>query len=320
MFKTPILFIIFNRLDTTNTVFEEIRKIKPKQLFIAADGPRENIIDEIHICELTRNIVIENIDWECEVKTLFRNENLGCGKAVSGAISWFFENVEEGIILEDDCLPHESFFLYCETMLNRYRLVENIGIITGNNFQNGIQRGDGSYYYSKYSHIWGWATWKSTWALYDFEMKEWQNFKSNLLLSSCNNNMIEFNYWKEIFEMVYLRKINTWDYQLLFSMWFNNLITICPNVNLISNIGFGESATHTTDRNSKLSNLEFFKYEDDKIPSKIEIDRLADDYTFNSIFQLTIVEEFNVENRKNNNLSVRDKLYLLRQRILSKFF
>ena len=320
MFKTPILFIIFNRLDTTNTVFEEIRKIKPKQLFIAADGPRENIIDEIHICELTRNIVIENIDWECEVKTLFRNENLGCGKAVSGAISWFFENVEEGIILEDDCLPHESFFLYCETMLNRYRLVENIGIITGNNFQNGIQRGDGSYYYSKYSHIWGWATWKSTWALYDFEMKEWQNFKSNLLLSSCNNNMIEFNYWKEIFEMVYLRKINTWDYQLLFSMWFNNLITICPNVNLISNIGFGESATHTTDRNSKLSNLEFFKYEDDKMPSKIEIDRLADDYTFNSIFQLTIVEEFNVENRKNNNLSVRDKLYLLRQRILSKFF
>ena len=149
-FNTPILFLIFNRPDTTQIVFEEIKKQKPKYLFVAADGVRSHIIEDMEKCKDTRNLVLKGIDWDCEVKTLFRDENLGCGVAVSEAITWFFENVEQGIILEDDCLPHPSFFGYCETLLEKYNDNENVYVISGDNFQNGKQTGNASYFFSNY--------------------------------------------------------------------------------------------------------------------------------------------------------------------------
>ena len=151
MFNTPILFLIFNRPDLTKQVFDKIREIKPLHLFIAADGPRGDKYEDQELCRKTKEIV-SLIDWECEIKTLFRDENLGCGRAVSEAISWFFEHVEEGIILEDDCLPSSTFFNYCEILLEKYRWDNNIMHIGGTNFQNGIKRGNADYYFSKIPH------------------------------------------------------------------------------------------------------------------------------------------------------------------------
>jgi len=168
-FNTPILFLVFNRPNTTQRVFNVIRQVKPKQLFVAADGPRRDKGADEEKCEATREIV-KQIDWDCEVKTLFREENLGCGKAVSSAITWFFENVEEGIILEDDCLPNLDFFGYCEELLDRYRDNREVMFIGGDNFQKGKKWGDASYYFSAYNHVWGWATWKRTWDIYDFKL------------------------------------------------------------------------------------------------------------------------------------------------------
>ncbi|MFA6430420.1 MAG: nucleotide-diphospho-sugar transferase [Candidatus Paceibacterota bacterium] len=252
--KTPILFIIFNRPGTTKVVFEAIRQAKPSKLFIAADGPRKNKPGEKELCEKTRKIT-EKIDWECEVKTLFREENLGCGKAVSGAISWFFENVEEGIILEDDCLPHPSFFRFCEELLERYRFDDKVFMISGNNFLPKSLRPKGSYYFSQLPHIWGWATWKRAWQKYDFDIKDLPDFIKNKEIEKKWVDKSIQNYWLENFKEVFYHNLDTWDYQLVYNMWKNKSISIAPNVNLVSNIGFGTSGTHTLNKNDPSANL-----------------------------------------------------------------
>lgn len=279
-FRTPILFLIFNRPEITQSVFEEIKKQKPKYLYVTADGARPNVEEDIEKCKATRKLVIDGIDWDCEVKTLFRDENLGCGIAVSEAITWFFENVEQGIILEDDCLPHPSFFAYCETLLERYSDDDEIMSISGNNFQEGIIRGDGSYYFSSHPHIWGWATWKRSWLKYDFEMKNWQEYKENRLLFKCNGNQEQYAYWQCVFQKIYDGEINTWDYQLTFASWFENKLNILPNVNLVKNIGFGNNATHTRDSNNKFSNMNIEAYCNEIIPSKKAINYSADQFTY----------------------------------------
>ena len=157
MFNTPILFLIFNRPEVTFAVFEQIQKIQPKYLFIAADGPRN--YKENELCKATRDVV-QKIDWDCELKTLFRNENLGCAKNVSSAIKWFFDHVEKGIILEDDCYPDLSFFSFCEELLNYYDNNDRIMAISGFNAQLGIKRTKHSYFFAEIPLVWGWATWR----------------------------------------------------------------------------------------------------------------------------------------------------------------
>src|SRR6187402_3370357 len=154
-FDVPILFLVFNRPETTVRVFEKIREIKPQRLFVAADGPREGKEGEKEKCQAVRDLILKNIDWPCEVKTLLRDQNLGCGKAVSSGITWFFEQVDEGIILEDDTLPAISFYNFCKLLLNKYRNEQKIKMISGINFQDGIRRGDASYYFTRLCHIWG---------------------------------------------------------------------------------------------------------------------------------------------------------------------
>ncbi|HBT93774.1 MAG TPA: nucleotide-diphospho-sugar transferase [Chitinophagaceae bacterium] len=283
MFNTPILFIIFNRLDTTKNVFEQIKKVQPAQLFIAADGPRMLVDGEKEKCETVRNWVMNNLDWDCEVKTLFRDENLGCGKGPASAIDWFFQNVEEGIILEDDIVPDMSFFYFCELQLIKYRNVKNILTISGDNFQGTFNRGDGSYYYSKYVHIWGWATWKRTWDLYDFNIKNWDMFKSKRS-QEISMNPIEILYWTEIFDNIYAGKNDAWDYQLFYLSIFNNGLNVIPNINLIKNIGFGEGATHTIDSTHILSKMQSHEYTEDRIPSLIQVNSEADIYTFETVY------------------------------------
>ncbi|MDF2453911.1 MAG: hypothetical protein K0S26_3415, partial [Bacteroidota bacterium] len=218
--------------------------------------------------------------WDCELKTLFRDSNLGCGLAVSGAINWFFDHVEEGIILEDDCLPDPSFFDFCARMLERYRDNDSIKTISGNNFQNGIKRGDGSYYFSNFADIWGWACWKRTWLQYDFKLKAWPAFRDKKLNKLLHNDRQQIDFWTNTLNSVHAGKIDTWDYQMLFTVWNNNGIAIHPNVNLISNIGFNSEATHTTNISDKLNNQPRSSYIEDVIPSKIKVNTKADDYNF----------------------------------------
>lgn len=241
--NVPILFLIFNRPDTTQQVFNEIRKAQPVQLYVAADGPRKDRPADYDQCKKAREI-IRQVDWECEVFTLFREENLGCKHAVSSAIDWFFSKVEEGIILEDDCVPDQSFFPFCQELLEKYRNDERIMMISGDNFQFGKNNTDNSYYFSRYLHIWGWATWRRAWNHYDVEMKIWPEICEKGYLNNIFSDKRAVKYWESIFTKVYDGLINTWDYQWVFSCWIQRGLSITPNKNLVSNIGFGEYSTH----------------------------------------------------------------------------
>jgi len=241
--KTPVLFLIFNRLDTTKKVFAEIKKAKPKKLFIAADGPRAE--EEKKKTDAVRKYILKNINWKCEVKTLFRDKNLGCKYAVSGAIDWFFENVEEGIILEDDCLPDQSFFRFCQEMLEKYRDDEGVMLISGANFE-GEPDVKESYFFSKVLNVWGWATWRRAWDYYDVEMKDWKRYDSYSGIKKMGYEGI-LNRLKilRLFRLTFMGKIDTWDYQWAFSFRIKNALSITPKVNLVTNIGVG-GGTHTT--------------------------------------------------------------------------
>lgn len=289
MFKTPILFLIFNRPDTTIKVFEAIRQIKPAFLYVAADGPRKDRSGEAEKCEQSRKLVTDNIDWPCEIKTLFRSENLGCGKAVSSAITWFFENVEEGIILEDDCLPHINFFAYCDDILKQYKGNDQIMFIGASNFQDGIRRGEGSYYFSAYNHVWGWATWRRAWEKYDFTLESISYEKFEDILSKYFQSEKVKESWRIVFNKMKSNMIDTWDFQLAFSIWANNGICIIPNVNLISNIGFGKDATHTL-AISEVANMPTFGILPVQHPQSILIDKKADKYYFENYISKSILK------------------------------
>ena len=274
-FNRPILFIIFNRPDVTIKVFDQIRKIKPQRLFVAADGPRKEKKREAEKCLETRNIV-KNIDWDCKVDTLYREENLGCKRAVSTAISWFFENVEDGIILEDDCLPNQNFFFFCQEMLIKYRNDQRVMHISGDNFQFGEIFGDGSYYFSKMVHVWGWASWRRAWNKYDVSIKSYPLFREQKQLDSIFKDSNLVLYWKRIFESAFENRIDTWDYQWVYSVLCNNGLAIIPNYNLIKNIGFGSDATHTKEQDNLFSNMETEEVSNILHPSFVLVNSEAD--------------------------------------------
>ncbi len=285
MFETPILFIIFNRPELTKQVFQEIKKQKPKFLFIAADGPRKHIKEDINKCMKTKELVLKGIDWDCEVKTLFREENLGCGKGVSLAIDWFFDHVEEGIILEDDCLPHESFFGYCESLLEKYAENPKIFGINGSNFQLIENKGGSSYFYSNYMFVWGWATWKRAWEHYDFKMKNYEELATVNFFSRIDKRRVFRKYWKSRFDLVHRKELDTWDYQWLFSIWKNQGLIVVPNTNLVSNIGFGHDATHTINQGS-FANLGTYQIKNLNPPHKIRPNTRADRIFSRHVFNI----------------------------------
>ncbi|PKM46252.1 MAG: hemolytic protein HlpA-like protein [Gammaproteobacteria bacterium HGW-Gammaproteobacteria-1] len=245
MMRSPVLFLVFNRPTPTAKVFEAIRAARPPRLYIAADGPRAHREGEAARCAEVRDIVMR-VDWPCEVRTLFRDENLGCKAAVSGGISWFFEQEEQGIILEDDCLPHPDFFSYCDTLLERYRDDERVWVVTGDNFQRGTRRGDASYYFSKYNHVWGWASWRRAWQHYQGDIRFWPEWRRSADWSEHAADPVERRYWTRIFDRIHRNEIDTWDYPWTASIWYHGGLTATPNVNLVTNIGFGPDATHTT--------------------------------------------------------------------------
>jgi len=243
---------------------------------VSADGPRENKPGEKEKCLAARKI-IDRIDWECEVYKKYSDANLGCKIGISSGIDWFFKNVEQGIILEDDCLPSQSFFWFCEELLNKYKNNEKIMMISGDNFQNGRQRGDGSYYFSKFSHIWGWATWRRAWEHYSVNMEGYPKFKQDKKINAIWSKEYIRKYWLDTFDQAYENKIDTWDYQWAFSIWKMDGLCVIPNYNLISNIGFRDDATHTKSA-SKLANQKIQSMDIIKHPSKIEQNKKADNY------------------------------------------
>jgi hypothetical protein len=276
-FSTPILFLIFNRPQLTAKVFAAIRATKPTKLYVAADGPRPEKPGEWTVCAETRAI-LQQVDWDCQVATLFRDENLGCGRAVSQAITWFFQQEPEGIILEDDCLPDPSFFAFCSDMLGRFRENEEVGSISGNNFFPPSLQSSQPYHFSKYAQIWGWASWRRFWKQYDFslqgEQSEWEEIIRRL-------NPIEHHarYWIEILKAMKSGLIDTWDYQVIFSAWRAGLVHIYPSKNLIANLGYGEDATHTR-FDSPLTQHQSTRIEGFEVTLPVGVDPKLDDLTF----------------------------------------
>jgi hypothetical protein len=242
--RTPVALLIFNRPETTAQVFKVIRKARPETLLIIADGPRPDRPEEANQCRKTREIVTQ-VDWPCEVLKNYSDTNLGCKKRVSTGLDWVFNTVEEAIILEDDCLPDANFFTFCEEMLVKYRHDERIGHISGTNLNYQHELFEESYCFSRYPNIWGWATWRRAWQDYDADLKLWPQIKAKGVLRDVFVDKRLTQRWVKIFDRVHDGMIDTWDYQWSFSCMIQNRLVIAPSVNMISNIGFGDSATHT---------------------------------------------------------------------------
>jgi len=253
-FDVPVLFIVFNRPDTTELVFQRIREMRPAKLFVAADGPRKLKHGEKEKCDAVRKLIVEGVDWPCDLQLKFSDINLGCGEAESSAMLWFFEAVGEGIVIEDDTLPDKSFFYYCKELLETYRNDDTVRMIGGNNFQKGRVRGDGSYYFSNYTHSWGYASWWSAWEDYDFTLEKIDDDGFKSLLDQQFEDSDEREYWRGVYKDFRAGKCDTWDYQFLFTMWKKQARTIIPNTNLVTNIGFGKEATHTLNVDDPLAN------------------------------------------------------------------
>jgi len=254
MIKTPVAFLIFKRPDTTEKVFEAIREAKPPKLLVVADGPRAASIGEAQKCAATRAI-IDRVDWDCEVLTNYADANMGCKKRVSSGLDWVFNTVEEAIILEDDCWPQPTFFRFCEELLDKYRDDERIMVVAGNNFQYGRKRTSDSYYFSRYNHCWGWASWRRAWQHYDNDMRLWPIVRDGGWLNDFLSDSVSVKFWTQTFQDTYEGKINSWAYNWTFTCWIHNGLTILPQVNLISNIGHVAEATHTQNKASKFANM-----------------------------------------------------------------
>ena len=277
--STPLLLIVWRRPQTLREVINAIRPLAQTRLYVACDGPNPCRHGEAEKVAASREVIEKEIDWPCQIERLYSDVNQGCRLGVSRAITWFFERVEEGIILEDDCVPHPDFFPYCTTLLERYRHDTRIWCISGNNFQNGKWRGDSSYYFSHYPHCWGWASWRRCWQHFDAELHQWPALRESGLLETIFENPLERSYWSDIWQrLVDEGKPDTWDFQWNFTCLINGGLAALPNQNLVSNIGFGVDATNTLIPAPPTALGKDVKV--DNHPKFIINDKKADDYFF----------------------------------------
>lgn len=281
---TPVIFLVFNRPDTTQKVFEVIRQVKPLKLLVVADGARKDKLGEAEKCAAVHKI-IDSIDWQCDVLKNYSDINLGCKNRVSIGLNWAFEQVEEAIILEDDCLPHSTFFQFCEELLEKYRDDKRIMTISGDNFQFGRKRTEDSYYFSIYNHCWGWATWRRAWQYYDINMKLWQKVRDGNWLRDILNNNYAVRYWISKFQGTYEDKINSWAFRWTLACWLQSGLTILPNVNLVSNIGFNSDGLHHQYQKSLFANMSVEEMQFPlQHPPFVIRNKEADDFTYRIMF------------------------------------
>ncbi|GAB3793496.1 hemolytic protein HlpA [Spirosoma humi] len=285
-FDVPVLFILFNRPKHAHLVLERLREVKPTRLFVSIDGPRAGVASDAKGVQECLSL-LDGIDWQCDVVRLINNRNLGCKVAVSQAISWFFSQVEEGIILEDDCLPDYTFFEYCRTLLHQYSTDCRVMHIGGCNLYEGLKWGEESFFFTNIPHIWGWATWRRAWEKYDVNMRDYISFEQSGSLNDIVLNTGSRRFWRRSFKDVHTGKIDTWDYQWVFAIWLHKGFCITPNQNLVSNIGFDQDATHTT-ANSDMANIPTIPIDIEKMkfPDEVYLNHDATEYAMNKFFQL----------------------------------
>lgn len=276
--KLPVLLLAYNRPEETIKILKYLLKLKIKKIFISIDGPKKNLEDYEKSNELIKKIK------QFQIKTSRINilkKNYGCKTAVEKGINWFFSHVDKGIILEDDCIPNKSFFIFCEKMLLRYKNTK-VKVVSGNNFlQNQIKISD-HYYFSKFNHCWGWATWRSAWAQYDGSLKNWKKFKESKKWKNFFLNKVDRKYWEKIFDLCLKNHFDSWAYPWLYSIWYNNGYTIIPKYNLVNNVG--AIGTH----NSFNSNFKFLAKNlrhNFKHPKKIKFNDIADDFVMRNFFK-----------------------------------
>ncbi len=248
----PVAFMVFNRPDTTRRVFTRIREARPARLLVIADGPRPGRPGEAERCREALSIAT-TVDWDCTLEVLASPTNLGCRHRVSSGLDWVFSQVERAIVLEDDCLPDPSFFPFCAELLERYANDPRVMAISGDRFHASTSR-ESSYSFSRYNHVWGWASWRRAWSHYDVDVNAWPRARSERVLERTLERPSVARYFRRKFDQVAARKIDTWDYQWTLACWLESGLTVLPSVNLVSNIGFGANATHTTG-SSRLANL-----------------------------------------------------------------
>lgn len=276
-FDIPILLITFNRPDSVLKVLDTIRDVKPERIYIAADGPREHKEGEEQVCIETRQAVLNAIDWDCKVQTLFQEKNLGSGLAPSTAISWFFEHEEMGIILEDDCVPVPSFYAFCRELLVFYKDDSRVMHISGFNDQDNIKRGKASYYFSYFPCGWGWASWRRAWQHHSLKpLNVDLEFKRRLIHVPFYSNEKAAEVW---LKHMFYNLENAWDYQWDYAIWRQNGLCITPNVSLIRNIGFDERATHTHEFMEGYSDVQVGEIREIIHPANFFPNLSADKYT-----------------------------------------
>ncbi len=283
--QTPIAYIVFRRPQHTRETFEPIRAYRPSKLFIIADGPRAPHPEDIDLCREVRDIV-SDVDWPCAVKCNFAEHNLGCELRVSSGLDWVFSMVDRAIVLEDDCLASPDFFSFCDVLLERYQDSESVWVVSGNSYQPQFKRGEGSYYFSKYPDIWGWATWRRAWCHYRHDLPFLDDWQNSDHWKKCFPTRFEQRYFHNVFHQALTRSVDTWDYQWTGCAIHGGGLAATPNANLVQNIGFDSEGTHTTDPTHA------FRYRITTLgpivhPSEIAVDIEADEYYMRAVLKGT---------------------------------
>lgn len=242
--ESSVALFIFKRPDATARVLERILEARPRRLLVVADGPRADRTGERELC-LRARALIDQARSVCEVVTNFAEDNLGLRRRISGGLDWVFEQSERAIILEDDCVPEPSFFRFCDELLLRYANNPRVMMVSGNNFRPKRKLFERSYYFSHYAHIWGWATWRRAWKLYDISLSDWPARRNTDWLEKTLDTQAEVLYWRDIFDQVHDGRISTWDYQWQYACLANNGLSAVPARHLVTNIGLDAAATNT---------------------------------------------------------------------------
>lgn len=272
----PVLLMGFNRPELMARVLDRLREVQPERLFVAVDGPRTDRPGEVDTVQSCRELA-STVDWDCEVLSLFQDENLGCGRGVSAAITWFFDHVERGLILEDDILPHPTFFGFCSELLDRYDDNERVFAISGCNVvpRTRLAEPDASYRFSQIPVVWGWATWRRSWAQHRLDIRGWRRrLPPRALLQRTGYSPTAAAFWASEFELTARGDVDTWDWQLTCAAMTSGQLTATSNINLVENIGFGVDATHTVDGRSRLSAPQAQRLPVEDVP--VVVDRKAD--------------------------------------------
>jgi hypothetical protein len=282
--RPPVLLLIFRRPELVRRMVTALRTVAPPLVYVAADGPRRGRPEEAIACSQARS-ELDSIDWNCKVVKLFRDANLGVRDAVSEAISWFFSHEESGIILEDDCLPSPEFFTFAGQLLDLYHDDRRVLQISGASFQPQRRSDSDDYFFSRYNHVWGWATWRRAWKLYRPQMEGVDHFLQVAKRTQFWDSQREQKYWTRIFLDTRDNRVQSWAYRWKFTLWAEGGLCIYPEANMIANVGFGGGATNTRDSDSLKGNRRWETRTGPlRLPQFAIRDRVADRWTFEHLY------------------------------------